>query len=594
MLFNPWLGFPARNAVYLDRDFNRMRGNGQQAFGTFQTAYTYAAALAASTGELVLIFVGQGTAAQFGNLTLAADYNSSVILVGVSKDLSKLGNITATNAGGDGYNVNLTIANITLGSINTASSAGAATSGAVTITGNGIASCLVGAISANAAGAATTSGAVVLTDLSHTTIRTDALGMQSGNITLTRTSGTTLNARGDPTSFGPATVSLTDAVVTTVALAGEQNSVGASFTALRSRGTTINASAILGVSSAVSLTDSEFTTIDMRGNGDVNPAFTSVRSRFTTLDGRNVGSFAATACTLTDSYGTSINVAGNVGDGGAVTMTRSKLTGALNTSNAVGGSGGTILLDENSTVASIDIRAVNYSTLTLDRGSVVTGNVQADCGDSPIVNVKNNSRIGGTLVFGGGGSIVALNVLNGSSIDGATTTVDAGNSGIATVVIRDSKTGNLAFTPMAQLILTVDRSQIGIVDCALGNDIYTISNSKTGALRNYGFPALIKACDAQIEATGTDYAIGELKDACVFSGVVMKTIGGNAACIGMMVGTTTQFCDTTLIPHGTGAAMIGNDATVEILADNLRVKNDVSSVIVNGQYTINPGYAYPA
>lgn len=314
-IFNPWLGFPARNAIYLDRSFNRQRGNGQSAFGTFQTAYDAAAALATSLAEIVVIMVGEGSAAQFGNLTITADWNSNVLLVGISKDVSILGNITATNAAGDGFAVNVKICNLSIGSITTSTSAAAGnSSGLVTITGSGTASSSVGAIDARAGSALDNGGTVTLTDLTHTTIRTDSLEALSGSIILTRTIGTTLNGRGGATATSPGNLTLTDSVVTTVALGGD--SVGASgvFTATRSRGTTVNGAGTLGVGASVILTDSQFTAFDLRTNGDVN-SFVATRSQFTTVDLSNSGVGSGGSFTSRDSIGTSIKVAGAAGDG---------------------------------------------------------------------------------------------------------------------------------------------------------------------------------------------------------------------------------------------------------------------------------------
>lgn len=201
--FNPWLGFPARNAIYLDRDFDRQRGNGQAAFGTFQTAYNAAVALAISTGETVLIYVGEGTAAQLGSLILTAAWDSRVILVGVSRDVSKVGTITATNGAGDGFAVPLTFADITVGAI-TSNGAAGFNGGAVTLIGNGIASTSVGSITSTAD---TNGGAVTLTDVFQSGSIDTTGDAQGGNVSLVRSFSTgtiTVDSAGGP----PGTVSL--------------------------------------------------------------------------------------------------------------------------------------------------------------------------------------------------------------------------------------------------------------------------------------------------------------------------------------------------------------------------------------------------
>lgn len=133
-------GYPSYNAVYLDQDFGNMTQSGQAAFGTFQNAYDYANALQISTGQPVVIMVGNGgTLAAFGDLVLTADYNSQVALVGLSPELSSLNDIRGDSAT-NGFNVSIVLNNVRLNSIltkTTSVAAGVNNGGNVNVTIHG-------------------------------------------------------------------------------------------------------------------------------------------------------------------------------------------------------------------------------------------------------------------------------------------------------------------------------------------------------------------------------------------------------------------------------------------------------------------------
>lgn len=180
-LFNPWLGFPARNSIYLDQNFVRLRGNGQAAYGTTQSAYDAATALRASSGAAVMIMVGQGA---FGNLTLTADYDSDVVWFGIHKDVSSIGIIDAR--ANPSYTIDLQFSNLTIGNI-LGGATGADTSNNITLNGNGLQNCTVGNISNNPSGASNT-GSISVSDLTCGTVQcvVSTGNANTGSITVNR------------------------------------------------------------------------------------------------------------------------------------------------------------------------------------------------------------------------------------------------------------------------------------------------------------------------------------------------------------------------------------------------------------------------
>lgn len=112
-IFNPWKGFPSANAIYLDNDFQRMRANGQLAFGTAQEAYDAASA----TGVATVIMVGKISSTESLDVTLTANYNSLVSWVGINPKISQIRNIIGNNAAGNGYSITIDITNVLFNSI---------------------------------------------------------------------------------------------------------------------------------------------------------------------------------------------------------------------------------------------------------------------------------------------------------------------------------------------------------------------------------------------------------------------------------------------------------------------------------------------
>jgi hypothetical protein len=139
---------PIVRYVYLVRDASdalRMGGTASNVYTTFQTAYDAANVLQVALGgtNTVVILVGNTTAATVGNLTLTANYNRFVLIKGINLQCSILGNIIATNATGNGFNVGLNLASVsitdvTIGTISTNATGATGTSGNVSMRLNNV------------------------------------------------------------------------------------------------------------------------------------------------------------------------------------------------------------------------------------------------------------------------------------------------------------------------------------------------------------------------------------------------------------------------------------------------------------------------
>ena len=140
---------PIVRYVYLVQDLSdasRMGGTSSNVYTTFQNAYEAANALQVSLGgtNIVVVQVGNITAAASGNLTLTANYNRFVQFNGISISSSILGNIIATNNSGNGFNVGngtlqpVLFNNIRLGNINTNATGSTGNSGSVSLRVNSV------------------------------------------------------------------------------------------------------------------------------------------------------------------------------------------------------------------------------------------------------------------------------------------------------------------------------------------------------------------------------------------------------------------------------------------------------------------------
>lgn len=101
---------PTVRYVYLVQDpadVTKMGGASGNVYNTFQAAYNAANALQVLLGgsNIVELLVGNITAAVAGDLTLTANYNARVHIRGLANTTSILGNIIASNASGNGFQI---------------------------------------------------------------------------------------------------------------------------------------------------------------------------------------------------------------------------------------------------------------------------------------------------------------------------------------------------------------------------------------------------------------------------------------------------------------------------------------------------------
>jgi len=113
---------PIKRYVYLVQDASdatRMGGTLSNTYTTFQAAYTAANTLQLALGgtNVVVLKVGNTTAATVGNLLLTANYNQYVYIIGESKVSSIVGTITSVIAG-VGIPNRIVLDQITMGSFN--------------------------------------------------------------------------------------------------------------------------------------------------------------------------------------------------------------------------------------------------------------------------------------------------------------------------------------------------------------------------------------------------------------------------------------------------------------------------------------------
>ncbi len=101
---------PTARYIYLvqdSSDVTKMGGSTERVYSTFSAAYDAANTLQVALGgtNKVIIRIGNITAAVAGNLTLTSDWNPHVWMEGINSEVSIVGNITLSNASGNGRNI---------------------------------------------------------------------------------------------------------------------------------------------------------------------------------------------------------------------------------------------------------------------------------------------------------------------------------------------------------------------------------------------------------------------------------------------------------------------------------------------------------
>lgn len=189
--------------------------NGIQ-YSTVQAAYDAANAVATASNPVVM-WVGAGTSTDFGGITLTADWNTDVIIVGYGKDVSKIGAISGDiSADASSYQIIIKCSGLTIAGIHsknltsiTAQGNGPVTiicydpcvlgvvdtsptqlvnvgntSGAISITGFGTAFTTITTIAGNSAGAVTIGDGITGGDISASSSNTG----DGGNVTIGKNS----------------------------------------------------------------------------------------------------------------------------------------------------------------------------------------------------------------------------------------------------------------------------------------------------------------------------------------------------------------------------------------------------------------------
>lgn len=176
---------PIVRYVYLVQDASDatlMGGITSNVYTTFQTAYDAANALQVSLGgaNIVELLVGNITAAAAGDLTLTANYNARVHIRGLANTTSILGNIIASNASGNGFQIGggllpAVFNNIRIGNIDTRATGVTGNSGSLFLRSNNY---ILGNINTNISNAANTignSGSISFQAFAGATIRIGAI-----------------------------------------------------------------------------------------------------------------------------------------------------------------------------------------------------------------------------------------------------------------------------------------------------------------------------------------------------------------------------------------------------------------------------------
>lgn len=426
--------------------YDKIAINGE-CYDTWQAAYDANVAAAVPT----LMLVGQGTA--FGDLNLTAAYNSNIVVMGVGRAVSNLGNIT-----GNGNAVNIAAFNIQMGTV---------TSEGAAITLNGL-NVVFGAISsANAAGAG---GAISI-----------GAAIETGSITSTGTTG------------GGAVTVATLASVGAINSSGVTLAGGAVVLGREVVGTSILATGLNGGS--VTLGDEcTVTTITSKPLTAPNSGgIITIADDCVTGNIDNSGTVAGTngaSITTGDrcEFGT-INASGEAG-GGSITLGVDCQSLDITTEGVTTGNGGAITIGRRGIiVGTINCNgASNGGALTIGFNAAVTAAATGNgvTGTSGPVDIQDGGRFS-SLTFSAGGN--AGNITIGKfCVVGA---ISSSSSGGGTV-------GNLTIGDGTTVGGTVVRNGTGTGLITLGNTVTITaditSNSQSG---NSGGITIGRGCNLQ-------------------------------------------------------------------------------------------------
>ena len=183
-------------AVQDGSDVARMGGVSNNVYNTLTAAYAAADVIQTSLGGTNLVaikFIGRLTGAA-GNITLTANWNPRIALIGDGPDVSLIGNIVLNNAAGSGFSfgtaaVPVFVYNVRLGSSGISSNATGATGngGEIAINSNGS---FLGSVTSrvtNASNTAGSTGNIRVVDLYGLTV----VGVVSNSLSVAGTTGNT-------------------------------------------------------------------------------------------------------------------------------------------------------------------------------------------------------------------------------------------------------------------------------------------------------------------------------------------------------------------------------------------------------------------
>lgn len=372
---------PTVRYVYLVQDAAdviKMGGVSGNVYNTFQTAYNAANALQVILGgsNIVVIMVGNVTAAVVGDLTLTANFNTRVHINGISNTSSILGNIVATNGSGNGFSIGTGLLpsvfnNIRIGNIDTRATGTTGTGGNIFLRSTNY---FLGNITTgvnNVSNVTGNGGSISLQGSATSTIRT-------GSINTSVTSGGTGSA-------GSVTVAAPNYFITSITTA--TNNIGGGITALgtESNGVIQTISVNSTNNCTIVLTNTLITTATLALGTSSSAEFqkctiTTLNTSSTsiawtcTLKFCNILTFIGSLLNKVRSYNSIFSVISNLGDNSILSNTTvsDELGTNIISINGIGTSckilntcilGGTSLGIDNPTPVSIQVTGVSSTPL---------------------------------------------------------------------------------------------------------------------------------------------------------------------------------------------------------------------------------------